>query len=81
MKIVRPTLNILIDKLEALKDSEERLRNRADDWKKEQEYRDQGYIIDQNTIAWHRSRLESAIIDYRKTLADVYDFMGDKGLV
>lgn len=108
MKIVRPTLNILLDKLDDLDEAEGILKDRfevynnmnllldqlaeikkrqngmktaAASWKEQQEWRDKGYGVDQYHISFVRERLEVAITRYRKTLADVYDYMGDKGLV
>lgn len=108
MKIVRPSLNILLDKIKALDEAEGTLKDRfevynnmnalldqlhdlngsknkmekaASAWIEQQKWRDNGYAVDQYHVSVVRERLEIAITQYRKTLADVYDFMGDKGLV
>jgi hypothetical protein len=81
MKIVRPSLNILIDKLADLGKAEQELRAQAEKWSEQQKWRDEGYGVDQYHVQYIRNGLEGAIIEYRKQLAEIYDFMGDKGLV
>jgi hypothetical protein len=57
------------------------LHRAAKEWIAEQESRENGWAVDQYHVQIVRTNLERAIIEYRKTLADVYDYMGDKGLV
>jgi len=107
MKVVRPSLKILLEKTKELDEAEKFLGTHsqiymdmctlwdmiegingaknvltkaAGDWIVEQDYRDQGWTVDQYHVQIVRNNLENAIIEYRKKLAEVYDFMGDRGL-
>jgi hypothetical protein len=81
MKVVRPTLKILLDDLDKLDESANKLRDTASKWIDLLDDRDNGYSTDQDYIAVVRDRLEQSIVGYRRQLAEVYDYMGDKGLV
>lgn len=74
-------MNLLLDQLANLNGSKTKMQNAASAWIEQQKWRDEGYAVDQYHVSIVRERLEVAITEYRKTLADVYDFMGDKGLV
>lgn len=81
MKVVRPTLRILLDDLDKLDKAKENLKHCANAWMNELDNRDGGWSSDQYYISILRNNLENSVIEYRKKLAEVYDFMGDKGLV
>ena len=80
MKVVRPSLNILLDMLKDLEKKEQILRDYAKSWSTYQGYRDNGWGVDGDLVADNRRKLEAAIVEYRKQLAEVYDYMGDRGL-
>jgi hypothetical protein len=80
MRVTRPTLSIFLSELDQLEKDAFMVREAAKAWNKQQEYRDNYGIVDQQYISSLRYRLEKAIIRYRQQLAKIYDFTGDSGL-
>lgn len=81
MKVVRPTLKILLNDLDKIRNAAASLEHASNEWIERLEYRDNGYGGDQYWISVKRDELEKEIVKFRKQLAEVYDFMGDKGLM
>lgn len=77
---VHSNLCHLLDLMHIVNGNRRELGKAADAWTSEQEWREKGYAVDLYHVKQVRNTLEAALIEYRKALADVYDFMGDKGL-
>jgi hypothetical protein len=95
VKIRRPSLAILlaeVDELESIglqlqqllldvHENGTKLKQAASEWIAVQEERDEWGSYDQEWAQIHRNSLENTIILYRRKLAEVYDYMGDRGLM
>jgi hypothetical protein len=81
MRVVRPTLKIFLSEMDKLDEEGKKLREAADAWIKELDHRDNGWGNDQYYISILRDKLEASVVSYRKQLAAIYDYGGDKGLV
>ena len=80
MRVTRPTLAIFLKEIDELEKEAVKLREIAKRWEKQQEYRDNGWGVDQYGLQFIRNNLEKHVIAYRRQLAKIYDFTGDSGL-
>lgn len=81
MKITIFSLSVFLDEVKALERKRPALEEAAQAWLAMQKQRQDYGSVDGLKLQGVRMKLEDELMEYRQALANVYDFMGDKGLV